>query len=532
MLNLVQFGPRKIFRPSPQLEESIRLQARKHLDSKFEPGIYCGGERANSVILHQFKFYETLFEMVLPSLGSRDEVDFLFYQYDQATALFHGEGILDLREREAWSKVEPHFKRGIKYLLERLCMRANAPPRRTSREQSMVAMSIAVSCSEQLTHLAQESDLVHSIFPDDVAVTVFPSGPPDFKIKATGKYEGWADRLYDRMRRDRDSRREIVEWPVFDYHTATHQAHLDQPFAEAFGASYGHFIEVIRQTIEGCQPSLHPNAFPTLFVPYEKLVNEIIRESSLPMEVVKRALAGFTITAENLKNEGRAVFKPKQKHRALRRGFFLMPHADGPHLAFSKSMALENLAHFCGAVAYQKLPPEWSTRSTMQAAVNLSAAAGRWFEGQVLSRLNQLGIIGGRASRKVGQGSAAIPIPSSVGEIDFLGIDPKQNLLVVVEAKMVKGGVEPAFWRNELEEFVRRPGCYTEQFRKKVAWVSENRRAIAAVLGGDFEPKVGMALVTLYPTIAQEFISDIMCVTLTELVLDHQRAGGWPYALI
>lgn len=502
-----------------------------HIASKFLPGQYSGAEKANAVVSHLFQFYAQLLESVLPKLTGRSEIDFLLFQYDQASELLHGHGILDLREREAWSHIEPHFKRGIKFIIERLCMLSATPSGPSSREASILAMNIAVVCAEQAVHLAQASDLAHSIFPDDITVTVHSSGPVFVKIKATGKYENWAERLRNRIRRDRESRPSIVEWPPFDLHTDTHRRFLDQPFINAFGAAYGEFVGVLWQTIKGCHPSLHPNDPPTLFVPYEKLVQSLAEVSSLSEEVIKRALAGFTVTSENLQKEGRQVHKPKQKHRALRRGFFLMPHEAGLHLAFSLAMAQENLAHLCGAVAFQKLPPEWESPATCRGLKALSLAAGRWFEGQVSTQLQKLGIAGGRALRQVGQGRAAFRIPDDVGEINFLGIDHNRKLLVVAEAKMIKGGLEPAFWRNELEEFVKRPDSYAERFRKKVSWVCSHRQEIAAAMGGALEVKVGAVLVTLYPSIVQEFITDIPCVSLTELVLDHQRARGWPYDL-
>lgn len=531
VINLTQFGPRQIFRPAREVEEWIRKRAREHLDAKFQPGQYFGAERANAVVSHQFRFYEQLLESVLPKLCQRDEVDFLLYQYDQASELLHGKGILDLKEREAWSHVEGHFKRGIKFIIERLCMLSWTARNRASKRESILAMNIAVACAEQAVHLAQESDLIHAIFPDDAVVTVFSGGPPDFKIKAMGKHEGWAERFRARLRRDRESRSKVMDWPPFDIHTDTHRRYLDLPFVQAFGVEYGDFINVLAQTIKGSHPSLHPNDFPTLFIHYGRLLEELVKQSGLPSEVIKRALAGFTVTAENLKNEGRLVYKPKQKHRALRRGFFLMPHESGPHLAFSHEMAQENFIHLCQAVSYQKLPPEWDCPATQKGLKALSRAAGCWFEGQVSNQLRKLGIEGGRALRQVGQGQTSIRIPDDVGEIDFLGIDPVSKILVVAEAKMVNGGLEPAFWRNELDEFVRRSGCYTERFRKKVAWVSANRNQIVVALGGSFDARIGVALVTLYPSIVQEFIFDFPCVSLTELVLDYQRLRMWPYEL-
>ena len=474
MLNLVQYGQRQIFRPAREVEGWIQAGAYEHLQARFRPGEYRGSE-ANAVILHQFRFYERLLETALPKLCGRDELEFLLHQYEEATKLLHGKGILDLREREAWSRVEPHFKRGIKFILERLCMLSGEPIKQSSRKECLLAMNVAVACAEQAAHLAQESDMVHAIFPDDAVVTVYESGPLQFKIKAAGKHDGWADRYHDRIRRDRENRGNVIDGPAFDFHTETHRLYLDRPFMDAFGADYAHFIEVLRQTIDGSRPSLHPEALPTLFIPYEKLIHELHRGLSMPIEAIQRALAGFTVAAENLKKEGRALHKPKQIHRALRRGFFLMPHASGPHLAFSHAMGIENLIHLCGSVAFQRLPPEWHSPGIQRGLIDLSAAAGRWFEGQVGRQLRRLGYSGCRALRQVGQGAKSLPIPGDVGEIDFLGIDLIKQIIVVAEAKMVKGGIEPAFWRKEVDEFVKDAGSYAERFRKKVEWVKENR---------------------------------------------------------
>lgn len=530
MLNLVQYGQRQIFRPAREVEGWIQAGAWEHLQARFKPGEYRGSA-GNEVILHQFRYYERLLETALPKLCGRDEMEFLLMQFDEATKLLHGHGILDLREREAWSRVEPHFKRGIKFVLERLLMLSTGRIQASSRKECLLAMNVAVACAEQAAHLAQESDMVHTIFPDDAVVTVYENGPLQFKIKATGKHEGWADRYHDRIRRDREYRSEVIEGPPFDFHTETHRLYLDRPFMEAFGADYAHFIEALRQTIDGSRPSLHPDALSTLFIPQEKLVQELHRASSMPVEAIKRALAGFTVTAENLKKEGRVLHKPKQAHRALRRGFFLMPHASGPHLAFSHAMARENLIHMCGSVAFQRLPPEWQAPGIQAGLIALSKEAGQWFERQLARQLRRLGYSGGRALRQVGQADQSLPIPGDVGEIDFLGIDLTRRVIVVAEAKMIKGGIEPAFWRKEVDEFVKDADSYANRFRKKVAWVSIHRDKISAALGGPSGCQIAFALVTLYPSVVQEFLPDMRCVSITELVLDHERARQWPYVL-
>ena len=96
---------------------------------------------------------------------------------------------------------------------------------------------------------------------------------------------------------------------------------------------------------------------------------------------------------------------------------------------------------------------------------------------------------------------------------------------------MVEGGLEPKFFRDAVSQFVRSKGNYSDKLRKKIAWVWENRQAIVRALGSPIaDPTMAGALVTLYPSFASYFIADVPCVSITELMLDYEAAGGWPYS--
>lgn len=529
MINFEQFGSRRIFRPAPEVEAWIREAAEKHLRSRFEPGDYQGRDRANEVIKHQFQFYEKLLNNALPNLLERGSVEFLLSQFDEASELLHGNGILDLAERERWLRIEPFFKRGIKYLVERICLMSAHSWVPVSPRQSMLAVNVAVVCAEVLSHMAQESDLVFSIFPEHGTASVAKPGQNAlFHIHVTGKHSEYAERFSARLRRDRQHRDKRVAWPPFAHHTETHQRYLDSVFQSEFGMTYGHFIHVVTQTIANRHPSLEPGSFETLFISRARLVAGLVEVSGQPQAAIERALDGFTIRPENLKQEQRAITKPKQTHRAFRRGFFLMPHEEGPHLCFSRAMARENLINMCGAVAFQKLPPEWTTKATSRALSDLSRAAGQWFEQVLTKRLHEMGITGGGVTRRFGFGLDALDVPPEVGQIDFLGFTKDEGLIVVIEAKMVSGALEPAIWRDELHDFLGEKK-YADRFRRKIRWVERNRTEIARAFGIDREAKVVAALVTYYPSIVAEFIDDFPCVSLAELILDFEKCRGWPY---
>ena len=103
--------------------------------------------------------------------------------------------------------------------------------------------------------------------------------------------------------------------------------------------------------------------------------------------------------------------------------------------------------------------------------------------------------------------------------------------MVVVEAKMAMTGLEARYWRDDVDEFVSRPGSYAEHFRRKIIWVKENRDAISVALGLPIVEKIGCVMVTLYPCIARVFIDDFPCVSMAEFMLDYNRQAKWPYSL-
>lgn len=530
-LHFENFGGVRIFRPSQFGEDFIRRRSRAHLFSHFSAGTYLGGTEVNAIIQHQFKFYESLLALLIPKLAWRDAAEFLLFQYDESSRIFHGNGVFDLRERQRWMETEPTFKRALKYLIELICMHADCTAPSVTTDEAVFALESALICTECMVSLAQQSDLAHSIFPEDCALTIFDNGPLDFEIKLRGQNAGHDQRFSDRVIRDRQNRHHFVKSPQADYHTAMHQLYLDEAFNRAFGMPYGEFIAAIVAVIDGSYPSLHSNSFPTLFI-HRATALEALFQSGRCRSAVERAIDGFTVSPANLIAEQRVVWKPKQKARAYRRGFFLFPHASGSHLAFSHSMARENLMQLVNWIPYQNLPTEWESPVTRTAVGELANAAGAWFERLVSEKLKSLGIIGQRAHHTVKSLGRKIQIPEEVGEIDFLGYHSQHKMLVLVEAKMVMTGLEPSYWRDDLDAFVSGGKSYAQRFRKKIAWVKERREQIADVFGVLSPVKVAVAMLTLYPCIARGFIPDFECVSLTEFMLDCERETVWPYPLL
>jgi hypothetical protein len=237
--------------------------------------------------------------------------------------------------------------------------------------------------------------------------------------------------------------------------------------------------------------------------------------------------------------EGREIWKPKQEYRAYRRGIFEVPHPTGMHFIFSKEMARESLLLLLSGVAFKQLPPEWQSDTVNLAIETLSNEAGKWFEQVVLENFANVNIFGAKSlNRGIGQGSKRLEIPSSVGEIDYLGYSSDEELLVVAECKMVRGKTEPRLFRDDISQFVTSNGSYFNKFEKKVAWIRTNMADVCNALSSiqTYEalvrPKqVVTVVVTYFPTIASCFTTQFPCVTIAECMMGYEINNKWPYEI-
>jgi hypothetical protein len=91
--------------------------------------------------------------------------------------------------------IEPIFKRAIKYLIELICIesaKSNRPRPRVSRTDALFSMETAVICAENMVNLAQNSERVHSVTPDEALVRIFFGDRSlDYEITAEGTSSGF-----------------------------------------------------------------------------------------------------------------------------------------------------------------------------------------------------------------------------------------------------------------------------------------------------------------------------------------------------
>ena len=388
-------------------------------------------------------------------------------------------------------------------------------------------------CAEQMVKLYNLSDQTYLLFPDDTVFHVFSEGGRlywSLELDIPCPLE-----MADRVRIDTLHRDRFV--PALSYETnhVEHDKVLAASFRDTVGVSYEEALGVLKLFIEEAQPP--DDGFSVPFIHFEPTVNNLSRLSGYPRESIEQVLAGFSISKTNMESEGREVWKPKQEYRALRRGFFEFPHALGKHLTWSKEMARESAMLLMAGVVFKKLPPEWRSDSVNAALEMLSNQAGKWFEKIVQENLEKVNVLGFISLKDgIGQTHQRIPVPPDVGEIDYLGYAPDENLLVVLECKMVHSGLESKYFRDDISEFVTADTAYAKRFRKKFGWVRTNVPSICQALssirdfGSPVNPnRVAAAMITLYPTMASCSIDDFPCVTITELMLGYEANGKWPY---
>lgn len=529
-----QIGSVSVFRPRASREIELRIQAEQHLKDIYEVGRYADRDIINEILQHQYGFFTDLLEQTLPTIASLDLLEFLLAEYEKTTRIerLYKENDLDEHDRERWADLGPVVRRAIKYLSERTVMLAPEESLEMPGEDALELIERACIGAEELVRHYLLSDQTFMIFPDDTILEIHPEGSHHYWTLELD--DQCATRLQERTRLDTMQRDRFVPGGSFDLNVHDHDRLLGRAFEETLGISYLQALGVLRALIEGAE--LPRQGFPIPFVHRERTLELLSSQLGLPRLSIEQVLSGFLISQSCLTTEGREIWKPKQEYRALRRGIFEVEHSTGTHWMFSKAMARECVLQLVGGVVFRDLPLEWRSEQVSSGLDALSNRAGKWFEQVVLNSFEAVGAPGVGSQRNgIGQGSARILIPPNVGEIDYLGYSATENLLVLAECKMVRGGFEPRYFRDDISEFAGGRDSYFEKFQRKVNWVRDDVntvcRALASVrrFGGAVTPThLATAIITLYPTIASCLASEAPCVTLTEIMTGYEEKGHWP----
>jgi hypothetical protein len=532
-MNIQTFGGIRIFRPRLETELEVRQELSAHLRSQFLVGRYTGKSEINAILQHIFSFYGGLLSEALPPVASTHLLDFLLHQYDLYSDIeqLYKQRTLDPDEDVQWGNISGILRRAVKYLAERVVMLApDETPTGEETERLAITDKIWI-CAEEMVNLYISSDSVYSIFPDDSVLEIFPpGGAHEYHIETTRDCP-----IRERVRLDLSNRASFIPGLSLLSNSKEQDMIIGEALRESIGISYAESLNVLANIIKHARSA--PNGFPVLFLHKERTVDQCAGGLSISPEAASRVIEGFTISKANLESEGREIWKPKQEYRAFRRGFFEVPHPTGPHLAFSKAMAAECFAQLQRNVVFHQMPVEWLNANVRTSLNHLSNAAGAWFETVAESSLRTVGLSGAKSAKdRIGTSEHRIAIPQDVGEIDLILYSVSERLLVIGECKLARDSYEPKLFRDDLSDFVQSKDAYITKFRKKIEWVRGNLNAVCQALQSthNYEPacapeRVAAVIVTHVPSIAACFIPDYPCVSLTELLLNYQSAGKWPY---
>lgn len=532
-----KIGGVELYRPQIPSELMVRAQVQKHLYSKYSVGEYHGAAQLNEIIKHQFSYYFTELNRLIPQIAKSDFLHFLLFQYDQTSEIdgLYKSGSLSPSDDKRWGEIGPIMRRTIKYLAERTVLLHEGKDTKPNLSKAALSQGLDFLwiCAEETVNLYMLSDQTFIVFPDTTSLKILP--PENLKyfiLEVDGECELAADTRKDTHNRERyvgKSESTVI------YDLREHDKAIGRAMKNTIGLSYLEATGVLYMLIDSSVPV--PDGFPILNVKKDYAIQTLSCALRLSEAAVRKALEGFTITKENMLQEGREVWKPKQEHRAFRRGFFEIMHKGDRHLCFSKDMAKECLIQLNSEIVFKQIPCEWQSADVMRSVEDVSSKAGAWFEGIVHENLKKINILGMKSQKTgIGIGPKRISIPPDVGEIDFIGYSEPEKILVMAECKLVRSGAEPKFHRDDMNDFISSKKSYLKKFEKKCAWVKDNIPTVCIALestgacGSVIKPQgVKSVIITHYPSIVQCLIDSHPCVSLANFMMDYEQAGGWPY---
>lgn len=534
---LEAFGDVEVFRPRLEAEFEVRAAAERHLRARFDTGEYRDKDDINLILQHNFGFYSSLLEQLLPPIASIDFLKFVLFQFELYTQVDQLQRIarLNRSQDERWSSIGPNLRRAAKYLAERLCL-LRPDDASQAREQDRLRFAEQVwICAEQVIDLYMQSDIAFVTFPGQTRLEISPPGQDLFMRH---DIVGECPDIRARIRLDTSERERFVPDAPILFDLREHDHVIGEDVRDVVGLNYRDAVGILADLIRGSRPD--PNGFPIPFIHKARAINWLVEHFGFPADAIERALRGFTISRAQMESAQRELWRPNREYRAYRRAFFEVPHHSGEHLIFSPAMAGEAFLTLSREVIFGQFPTEWRSEPVNASLSRLSNSVGRWFEQIVENNCRMIGFVGRRSAQgRFGDNEARIEIPQDIGEIDLLAYSEREHLLLILECKLVRFAFEPKYFRDDIKEFATARRSYAEKFRRKIQWVQDNLVGVCNALGSMIPLRghrvapnqFAAAIVTLYPTMATCFIDDIPCVSIAELMVGYESMGAWPYEL-
>lgn len=505
-----------MYRPFEHIERKIRTDYEAEIYANFERGVYCEKEEVGSVIKTAFSFYEKILEDNLSKVASIDMLAFVLSEYENyyEMSIRYKKGELSEQEVNFWGEYGSKTKRALKYLSEKIV--AKLPNEVDDNVDHQAALSHCWIAAEEMVALYMSIQVGQSLFPEECQLTIEDSKKYNFIQFKCEKLENAFNALNLHGFANNE---ELAFSPPFD--SNIQNEYLGDVFKKHFNIDYSSCLYLI-QSLIGYFNIYQGNELKYCYFEKDNMVSCLASDYSehdLTEEQVVTLLAGFTITKDKL--EDRALYKPKQEYRALRRAFFEVNDNGKSVVLFSKSMALEELSNLIRSVSFRKLPSEWTVLDEkMRLELDrFSNFSGSWFENFLIKKLSENNIKCERTLKKIKINGKNNHIPDTVGDIDVIA--QIGNELHIIECKMVQFTSEPTGYIDDLDKFVYDKKSYRVKFNKKICWVEKNIDLIKTYLiskGFVFssDPVIKPVMITFHPTIVSYFINEFLCLDVNE----------------
>jgi hypothetical protein len=540
LLEKINFGNIQIVRPKTTSEWANKIAAEAHLRAAYEAGFYTELESINEILTYLVAFFESRLDNAITHLSSWELLHFLLHEYGVARKIvdMHRRGHLSAAEEKKWVSECQFTRRAYKFLCERVVLLSPKQTVTSSKNVATLASFYddAIISAEQLINFSVTSDQTYHLFPDTSVFEILPKGMDhywDLRLANESTTDSLLKKIQERIGKDAKSRDSNFKGTSFDENFQLHDSIIGDAFEEIWGIRYANAVKALASV-----PKISsPGELGICCVRRSELIHAVALNEETTLDAVEKIFSGFLLSAENMKGEARHFWNPKNEYRAYRRGMFEIGDNSDKRITWSKEMYIECWFMLLRSTAYGIVPPEWKHSSLNTPLGTLKNECGKWFERVVRDRMRSMGMEAICSRRSFGLGPQRIE--SVHGEIDLVAYSEKEQLLIIGECKMTMTGAEPKFFRDELEDFVRKPKSHANRFRKKLVWIQENIDSFCIALdsakefGCKIRPThIAPVMITFIPSIASYFISDFPCVALSELVDDYKEKDRWEYLRI
>lgn len=491
-----------------------------------------GPERVNDAIKSIYEFCSSVIVETLPKIASHRLASFLLEQHDAWAAIgdANDNGLLSDSDVDFWLGSGVVAKRAIQHVLERIVvLQPGELP--TADPADVVGLTDrAIIAAEILVGTALWSSLVHDVFPSKVELRVQMdrSVGSCFSLQLDSELDERVAAFTERQNRPVQARyrgyltcaspQEVVS-ALDDVFVREHGLELSDLIAAGLGA---HLYGVRFNEVEPGER----------FAPKSHVLDALAHDLGTDCETLEPLFAALMLSPSAAGE--RKLWKPKEDARILRRPYIEMPHCLGTYLASSGSLVTNAMQIRLQDLQFGRCPVEWETAAVRREITKFTQRLDREWERTVEEEFVSRGLRAARSVKSVcGQRLDAVGLP---GEIDILLVD-QDGSLVVVEVKRTQPSYDPAYWRAELDEYVRKSRAYVGKHKRKVEWVRENWDTVCHELSSRglmhgipaSAPRVSAVLITKFPTVVGAVVDDWPVICLAWLLEDYDESRTWPF---